>query len=142
MKASSELRQNPQNTKSSQTLKFVQQEWRTHIGVLSDLSVCAVSPGDFLGTTEALAKECMAKCREALLEQDLEKLMQELSLLVGISEKAAHVCKHELKTAADPLLKSRLAEVTSSVNSSKVVLSQSIDVFEKWLPFNYSFICI
>ena len=84
----------------------------------------------------------MAKCREALLEQDLEKLMQELSLLVGISEKAAHVCKHELKTAADPLLKSRLAEVTSSVNSSKVVLLQSIDVFEKWLPFNYSFICI
>ena len=115
--ASSEIRQNPK--KSSQFLKMLQQEWRTHTGVLSELSGGAVSAGDFLSTTETLAKECVTKCQEALGEQDLEKLTRELSLFVGISEKAAQVCKIELNGAADPLFKSRLMEVTSAVNSSK-----------------------
>ena len=99
--------------------KTIQQEWRSNVSVLSDLSVAAVSPGDFLSTTEALAKESLTKCREALGELNFEKLTSEISLLVGISEKAVHVCGIELQGAADPLIKSRLAEVTSRVNSGR-----------------------
>jgi vinculin len=119
--ASSEIRQQPQNSKHLQYLKTIQQEWRTHVGVLSDLSVDAVSGGDFLSTTEALAKESMTKCREALGELNFEKLTSEISLLVGISEKAVHVCRTESQRAADPLFKSRLTEVTSRVHSGRNV---------------------
>ena len=114
---SSEIRQQPQNSKHLQYLKTIQQEWRTNAGVLSDLSVDAVSPGDFLSTTEALAKESLTKCREALAELNFGKLTSEISLLVGISEKAVNVCRTEIQRAADPLFKSRLTEVTSRVNS-------------------------
>ncbi len=79
----------------------------------------AVSSGDFLSTTEALAKESSTKCRDALGELDFEKLTSEISLLVGISEKAVHVCRTELQRAADPLIKSRLTEVTTRVNSGR-----------------------
>ena len=116
---SSEIRQQPQNSKHLQYLKTIQQEWRTNAGVLSDLSVDAVSPGDFLSTTEALAKESLTKCREALAELNFGKLTSEISLLVGISEKAVNVCRTEIQRAADPLFKSRLTEVTSRVNSGK-----------------------
>ena len=117
--ASSEIRQQPQSSKHLQYLKTIQQEWRTHVSVLSDLSVDAVSPGDFLSTTEALAKESLTKCREALGELNFGKLTSEISLLVGISEKAVNVCRTEIQRAADPLFKSRLTEVTSRVNSGK-----------------------
>ncbi|XP_028412831.1 uncharacterized protein LOC114535726 isoform X1 [Dendronephthya gigantea] len=114
---SNEIRQQPQNSKHLQYLKTIQQEWQTQVGVLSDLSVDAVSPGDFLGTTEALANESLTRCREALAEYNFQKLSGEISLLVGISERAVHVCKTELQRAADPLFKSRLTEVTSRMSS-------------------------
>ena len=120
---SNEIRQQPQNSKHLQYLKTVQQEWQTQVGVLSDLSVDAVSPGDFLGTTEALANESLTRCREALAEYSFQKLSSEISLLVGISERAVHVCKTELQRAADPLFKSRLTEVTSRMNSGNAVIN-------------------
>lgn len=119
--ATSEVRQQPQSSKNLQYLKTVRQEWRINAGLLSDLSVDAVSSGDFLSTTEALAKESLTKCRELLGKLDFETLTCEISLLVSISEKAVHVAGNELQHTADPLFKSRLTEVTARINSGITV---------------------
>ena len=114
---SSEVRQQPQNGQNVQNLKALQQTWRKQVDTLSDLSLHSVTSADFLDTTEALSRECLIKCQDALTALDFEKLTQEITLLVGMSQKAVQVCVSETQRTADPLLKGRLTEITSRVNS-------------------------